>query len=141
MKPLATATRPNLSAMTLSKGKEVDAFQVAAVRALESSETFPAREGIYRAWLSERFASRPDRPHAAVLVPNTVRVEAYRSVRLLRRPRGQYGRRSAQWLTRPDVRFAGLLEVADPDAFPVLLASGVGRHCGFGFGMLLLRPA
>ena len=141
MKPLTTTPRAKLPATTLSKGKEVDAFQVAAVRALESSGTFPARDGIYLEWLSERFAPQPDRPHAAALVPNTVRVEAYRSVRLLRRPRGQDGRRSAQWLTRPDVSFTGVLEVADPDAFSELLANGVGRHCAFGFGMLLLRPA
>lgn len=141
MKPLTTTSRPNLAATTLSKGKEVDAFQVAAVRALDGSGAVPARDGIYLEWLSERFEPRPDRPPAASLVPNTVRVEAYRSVRLLRRPRGQDGRRSAQWLTRPDVSFTGVLEVTDPDAFSELLVNGVGRHCGFGFGMLLLRPA
>ena len=141
MKPLATSARPNLPAATLSKGSEVDAFQVAVVRARDGSETLPARDRIYLEWLSERFASRPDRPQAAALVPNSVRVGAYRSVRLLRRPRAENGFRSAQWLTRPDVSFTGLLEVADPDAFPALLASGIGRHCGFGFGMLLLRPA
>jgi CRISPR system Cascade subunit CasE len=39
------------------------------------------------------------------------------------------------------VRFSGVLEVADGEAFNRLLASGVGRHGGFGFGMLLLKPA
>ena len=141
MKPLTTRLRPSLPATTFCKGKEVDAFQVAAVRAQDSSEPKKSRDGIYIEWLEERFAPQPERPPAVALVPNTVRVEAYRSVRLLRRPRAANGRRFPQWLTRPDVRFTGLLDVVDPDAFTALLASGVGRHCGFGFGMLLLKPA
>ena len=141
MKPLTTRPRPNLPATTFCKGKEVDAFQVAAVRAQDSNETRPLRDRIYIEWLAERFAPQTERPQAVTLVPNTVRVESYRSVRLLRRPRAASGRRAPQWLTRPDVRFSGLLDVADSATFSVLLASGVGRHCGFGFGMLLLKPA
>ena len=141
MKPLTTRPLPSLPATTLSKGKEVDAFQVAAVRAEDNREPRPTRDGTYIEWLAERFAPQPERPRAVALVPNTVRVEAYRSVRLLRRSRTASGNRSPHWLTRPDVRFAGLLDVADPDALADLLASGVGRHCGFGFGMLLLKPA
>ena len=133
MKPLTTRPRPSLPVTTLCKGNEVDAFQVAAVRAEDNHEPRPSRDGIYIEWLTERFAPRPERPRAVALVPNTVRVEAYRSVRLLRRSRTASGKRSPQWLTRPEVRFAGLLDVADPDAFTALLASGVGRHCGFGF--------
>ena len=141
MKPLTTRPRPNLPVLTLCKGKEVDAFQVAAVRARDSSEPIPSRDLIYIEWLKERLAPQPDRPQTVLLVPNSVRVDAYRSVRLLRRPRAEYGHRSTQWLTRPDVRFSGLLEIADPEAFSALLVSGVGRHCGFGFGMMLLKPA
>ncbi len=141
MKPLTTSERPHLPATTLSKGKEVDAFQVAAARALDTSEPILARDRIYIEWLVERLAPQPERPQAVALVPGSVRVDAYRSVRLLRRPRSTSGYRSRQWLTRPDVRFTGLLDITDPAAFPALLAGGVGRHCGFGFGMLLLRPA
>ena len=141
MKPLTTRPRPNVPATTLGKGREVDAFQVAAVRADDRGEPKPSRDGIYIKWLAERFAPRAARPQAVALVPNTVRVEAYRSVRLLRRPWAASAHRTPQWLTRPDVRFTGLLDVTDPDAFTALLASGVGRHCGFGFGMLLLKPA
>ena len=140
MKPVTTRERPNLSATTICKGREVDAFQVAAARAQDRRE-LPTRDQAYIQWLEERLAPQPERPQAVALVPNSVRVEAYRSVRLLRRPRGPNGRRSPQWLTRPDVRFTGLLDIADPDIFPELLAGGVGRHCGFGFGMLLLKPA
>ena len=141
MKPLTTRPRPNLPVMTLCKGKEVDAFQVAAVRARDSSEPIPSRDQVYIEWLNERLTAQSDRPQAVFLVTNSVRVETYRSVRLLRRPRADHGRRAPQWLTRPDVRFSGLLEIADPDAFSALLVSGVGRHCGFGFGMMLLTPA
>ena len=141
MTPLTTPERPNLPATTLSKGKEVDAFQVAAARTLDTREPILARDRIYIEWLAERLAPQPERPQAVALVPDSVRVEAYRSVRLLRRPRGTNGHRSSQWLTRPDVRFTGLLDIAAPEAFPAFLARGVGRHCGFGFGMLLLQPA
>ena len=140
MKPVTTRERPNLPAAMIGKGKEVDAFQVAAARASVRSEP-PTRDQVYIEWLKERFVPRPERPQTVALVPNSVRVEAYRSVRLLRRPRGENGRRSPQWLTRPDVRYTGLLDIVSPDTFSDLLASGVGRHCGFGFGMLLLKPA
>ena len=141
MKPFTTQPRPNLPAITLGKGKEVDAFQVAAARARDTSESIPPRDRIYIEWLAERLAPHPAQPQAVALVPNSVRVEAYRSVRLLRRPRAEHGRRAPQWLTRPDVRFTGVLDITDPEAFSALLVSGVGRHCGFGFGMLLLKPA
>ena len=140
MKPVTTRERPNLMATTICKGREIDAFQVAAARAQPHSEPI-TRDRVYIEWLAERLAPQPERPQAVALVPNSVRVKAYRSVRLLRRPRGANGRRSPQWLTRPDVRFTGLLDITVPDIFPELLASGVGRHCGFGFGMLLLKPA
>ena len=140
MKPVTTPERPNLMATTIGKGREIDAFQVAAARAQPHRGPI-SRDRVYIEWLAERLAPQPERPQAVALVPNSVRVEAYRSVRLLRRPRGANGRRSPQWLTRPDVRFTGLLDITVPDIFPELLASGVGRHCGFGFGMLLLKPA
>ena len=140
MKPLTTPERPDLPATTFRKGKEVDAFQVAAARAQDSGESIPARDRIYIEWLAERFATQPEQVQAVALVPDSVRVESYRSVRLLRRPRGATGGRSPQWLTRPDVRFTGLFDIIDPAAFPTFLTRGVGRHCGFGFGMLLLKP-
>lgn len=140
IKPLTTRERPKLQPTTVYKGKELDAFQVAAARRPARSEP-PTREQVYIEWLEERLASRPERPQAVALVPNSLRVESYRSVRLLRRPPGENGRRAPQWLTRPDVRFTGLLDITSPDTFPDLLARGVGRHCGFGFGMLLLKPA
>ena len=141
IKPFTTRKRPNLPAVTFCKGKEVDAFQVAATRAQDGGEPIPTRDRIYIEWLAERFATQPEQAQAVALVPDSARVESYRSVRLLRRPRGTNGGRSPQWLTRPDVHFTGLLDIINPAAFPSFLTRGVGRHCGFGFGMLLLKPA
>lgn len=121
-------------------GREVDAFQLDAARAEERGEPIPGREESYRRWLSERLRGAPDRPTGADLLVGSVRVESYRSVRLLRRP-SDGERRTAKWLTRPEVRFSGHLRVTDSEAFTALLGRGVGRHCGFGFGMLLLAPA
>ncbi|MCA8929415.1 MAG: type I-E CRISPR-associated protein Cas6/Cse3/CasE [Alphaproteobacteria bacterium] len=120
---------------TLARGAEIDAYQVAVARR-ETGTPEPDRSAVYCDWLAERLP-----PTAAHLRPESLRVDAYRSTRLLRRPRTPDGKRGAQWLTRPDVHFSGTLEVADGEAFARLLASGVGRHCGFGFGMLLLKPA
>ena len=122
-----------------SRGVEVDAYQLAAVRASESGAPLPRRDVVYADWLRERFRGSSESPAPLALAPGSVRVRSYRSVRVLRRPlRG--GRRSAAWLTRPEVWFSGEAVVRDSSRVPALLASGVGRHCGFGFGMLLLRP-
>ena len=48
--------------------------------------------------------------------------------------------RKSKLFPRPDVVFAGRLRVTEPAAFGAWLGRGVGRHCAFGFGMLLLRP-
>ena len=141
MNPLVTPYNSKRRTTTLSKGKEVDAHQLAAIRALERGERPPTRAETYVEWLAQWLAAKGDRAQVVNLIQGSVRVESYRSVRLMRRPRNFNGNRSAQWLTRPDVHFTGLLEIAEPGAFLDLLAGGIGRHCGFGFGMLLLRPA
>ena len=120
------------------RGVEVDAFQLASARAEERGEPIPTRDQIYIRWLEERFATSAARP-ALALVSGSLRVRSYRSVRLLRRPRRGNGR-SARWLTRPEVWFSGEAVVVDGSKIPALLSRGVGRHSGFGFGMLLLRP-
>lgn len=140
--PFSTnSSRSKRSSVRFSEGgREVDAFQLDAARAEERGEPVPGREESYLRWLSERLRGAPDRPTGADLLVDSVRVESYRSVRLLRRP-SDGKRRTAKWLTRPEVRFSGHLRVTDSEAFTALLGRGVGRHCGFGFGMLLLAPA
>ena len=141
MTPLAVPYGSSHENRTFSKGSEVDAYQVAAVRALERSEAKPTRDQAYIHWLTERLTAKSGSATAVSVMPNSVTVTSYRSVRLLRRPRRSSGGRTASWLTRPAVRFSGVLEIHDSEAFADLLTGGIGRHCGFGFGMLLLQPA
>ena len=122
------------------RGREVDAYQLATARAAERGDPVPRRDEVYAAWLGERFAGSPDRPRAFSLVSGSLRVQSFRSTRLLRRPHDGNGR-SARWLTRPEVWFSGQIEVAAGGRVAESLLTGVGRHSGFGFGMLLLRPA
>ena len=122
------------------RGREVDAYQLATARAGERGDPVPRRDEVYGAWLGERFAGSPDRPPAFSLVSGSLRVQSFRSTRLLRRPHDGNGR-SARWLTRPEVWFSGQVEVANGGRVAASLLTGIGRHSGFGFGMLLLRPA
>ena len=50
-------------------------------------------------------------------------------------------KRHARYSEGPDAVMRGVLTITDPDAFSSLLASGIGRHRAYGYGMLLLRPA
>lgn len=49
-------------------------------------------------------------------------------------------RRKAVAVGGPDVLITGRLLIRNPEAFSALVARGVGRHRGFGYGMLMLRP-
>ena len=130
-------------------GAEIDAYEAACLRAARAlgapdarlpAEAKPDRQAVYRDWLAARFAAAG----AATLDPDSVRITALRSSRLFRRGRRDGGTgeaRASKLFQRPDVVFAGRLRVADPAAFGAWLIRGVGRHCAFGFGMLLLRPA
>ncbi|MDO8434691.1 MAG: type I-E CRISPR-associated protein Cas6/Cse3/CasE [Candidatus Binatus sp.] len=109
---------------------EVDCFLSACRRAGESARV--VREEIYLQWLHREL----DRGGAAKLVSG--RMLSFRRVRLSRSTHA--GVRAIKVCERPDAIFAGILEVADPQAFDTLLRRGVGRHRAFGFGMLLLRP-
>ena len=121
-------------------GYEVDAFQLASIRAEQRQEPIPRRDEVYADWLAERFTGTSGQRCPVSLVEGSVHVRSYRSTRLLRRPRNG-NRRSSHWLTRPEVWFSGKLEVVDGAAIPEFLGRGIGRHSGFGFGMLLLQPA
>lgn len=81
------------------------------------------REIIYRKWLAQRLEG------AALL--EEAHMKRYERKKLFRHGRAVEG---------PDVTFHGTLRVDDPRAFHEVLATGVGRHRAYGFGMLLLRP-
>lgn len=108
---------------------EVDVFLEQAWAAPDKALN---REEIYVDWLKGQLTSG-----GAVQV-HAARVTQLQLGRFLRRTQGD--ERHGHTSGRPDVTFAGTLEVVDPLAFSHLLARGVGRHRSFGFGMLLLCP-
>ncbi|GAB4356629.1 MAG: hypothetical protein Kow0073_14320 [Immundisolibacter sp.] len=103
---------------------EVDAY---LARCWQREEPLD-REVVYREWLDRELA----RNGAAKAIE--MRMAGFRLKRALRRD----GARKARAITRPDALFKGALRIEDPEAFRALLARGLGRHRGFGFGMLLL---
>lgn len=117
-------------------GSEVDVWlqrNFLAPTAAEESGGQPerlGREEVYVQWLTDRVA-----PAARI---RAARLQAFRRVRLLRATHDQ--QRKLRISERPDVLLRGELEVTDPMAFANLLATGLGRHRAYGFGMLLLRP-
>ena len=48
---------------------------------------------------------------------------------------------SSQWTTGPDATIVGTAIVVNPDRVKTALTSGLGRHKGYGYGMLLIRPS
>jgi CRISPR system Cascade subunit CasE len=109
-------------------GHEVDAWVHRRFMARQPVEV--DRETAYTGWLRDRLAT------AAEL--KAARLDGFRRLRLVRRNHAAI--RKAAILERPEALLRGTLEIRDATAFRSLLARGVGRHCAFGFGMLLLRP-
>lgn len=108
------------------KGAEVDAFLAEAIRRFPDgppAEGRLDRETVYRQWLADRLEA-------------SARVVQVRIARLRRCTVERGGRK----MDGPEVTFHGELVVADAKAFAARLATGVGRHTAFGYGMLLLRP-
>lgn len=113
------------------KGAEVDVFLVETLHSKNQADaTRPDRERVYAKWLVERFgeAARLER----------VRIARLESRRVKRR---QPLKKPDVTLEGPDVTFHGELSILDGEAFATKLAKGIGRHCSYGYGMLLLRPA
>ena len=120
----------NAGRQTFRKGAELDAFLVEALRRHpDDSDGMAARErnreSVYLDWLQARLGE------AARLDRNGTRLASFRRVRVSRGSSGPEG---------PDATFHGTLTVEKPELFHKLLMRGVGRHCAYGYGMLLLRP-
>lgn len=112
------------------KGAEIDAFlarcwQVGAGVKVD-------REQVYAEWLRDQIER-----HGGAAV-DQVGLLAFRRSRLLRRTQG--ASRQAHYCERPDALMEGRLVIRDGERFSELVARGIGRHRGFGFGMLLLSP-
>ncbi|MBT3072120.1 type I-E CRISPR-associated protein Cas6/Cse3/CasE [Rhodomicrobium sp. Az07] len=115
------------AAAAFPKGAEVDAFLLETLRACpdgHAAENRLEREAVYRRWLEERLGEAAKLEQAKMV--------RYERCAILRGPETRQG---------PDVVWHGELTVLDSDKFAARLASGVGRHGAYGYGMLLLRPA
>ena len=108
--------------------KECDAFQYEAIKH-PSGEMPLSREAVYREWLQARFEHKGG---VSLDMDSTSLVSFHRD-RAIRKLGQQYSE-------GPDALMRGEIEVTDGGEFSRLLASGVGRHKSYGYGMLLLRP-
>lgn len=115
------------------RGAEVDAFLAACAKVDE--ETDVDREETYIDWFKRR--GELD----CVEITQTSMEEFALSKMLRRGAKATNGKRGAKPIVRPDVTIEGKLEIKDSEAFAKTLARGIGRHRGFGFGMLRLRRA
>lgn len=105
-------------------------------RVQSGTQQYVDRWTAYRDWLAPKFAYRD----AAQL--ETMSMTRFEQDQLVRRGEACKSMpRPVHVLRRPDVTMCGDLTVQDPAAFEGLLRQGVGRHRGFGFGMLLLTRA
>ena len=111
------------------KGAELDAWQAKRLAGAELT-----RDEVYCDWVARRLENAGARVVSS-------RLESYASKRLLRRTQKATNatRRKRSELSRSVATVSGVLEVTDPEAFIELVRRGIGRHKGFGFGMLLLR--
>jgi CRISPR system Cascade subunit CasE len=103
--------------------RECDVFLRAVASKSDPGGAWLDRETVYRSWFREQIPER-----AAQLL----------SVGISRMSRTQVYRKGAASVDGPDVTFAGILEVRDPDMFNECVKRGIGRHRAFGFGMLML---
>lgn len=108
------------------KNAEIDAY-VAALR--ENPGPKPDRKAVYAGWTRAKLESG-----GAKVVD--LRFDGLDQVPVVRRN----AERALSRVEGHAANLAGILEVADAEAFSALLARGVGRHRAFGYGMLLLSP-
>ena len=125
-----SATLSDGSTREWSAGEELDAF---LARAWDEPDTDLDREPVYVDWLRRQFEIRGG---AEI---ESAGVERFSIERMTRRTQDE--NRKAVTIKRPDVTLRGVLTVTDPDPFQKILASGLGRHKSFGYGMLKIRRA
>lgn len=113
--------------------QERDAYQVAAMAQGAVSGATPSalsREDVYLKWLVERLSA-----NGAELNPQrNAKLVSFQRVLAIRRAGQRKGTEG------PEAIIQGEITVTDSALFQQLLHRGVGRHCAYGYGMLLLRP-
>ena len=110
-------------------GAELDAYQFEAFTVFGTNPdgmkmAGRTREAVYLDWLSERLTPWAilDRAHS--------RLAGFRRSRVARN----------EGIEGPDATIQGTIAIRDETGFGEALARGVGRHCAYGYGMMLLRP-
>ncbi len=129
----ARAARTERDGGWLSGAGEIDANHAARERVARAGgdpDTVD-REAVYIDWLAKRLGDAATLDHADL--------RHFRRTRTLRNTHRSEGRRTHR-VEGPDALIGGTLTIADPAGFAALLAKGIGRHSGFGYGMLLLAP-
>lgn len=102
------------------KGAEIDAYLLHRIRHDGDKKS---RSNIYSEWLDHRVSEAFSIDH--------LRIKSLQQTAIKRNSKQQQG---------PDVIYTGNLTINDGQNFQKKLVSGVGRHCAYGYGMLLLRP-
>lgn len=111
-------------------GIEKDIFLIRADQGGEGLQ----RNQVYTEWAIRMFAKH------SVAALNT-RLAGFRLVKHERRNQKERATtRKRQIITRPEALVVGELTIGDSQQFATLLARGLGRHCSFGYGMILLKP-
>lgn len=90
-------------------------------------------EETYRQWLQRRFAPAAELRNVVI----TGSRSSYLTTRSAKDHRG--APTHSERRSYPETMFVGELCVTESQAFERLVRHGVGRHCAFGFGMLLLK--
>ena len=91
------------------------------------------KEEVYKQWLRRRFVDAAELQDMVITGSRT----AFLTTRSQKNHTGAPVRSKRR--SYPETTFTGNLCVTHPEAFERLLRRGVGRHCAFGFGMLLLK--
>jgi CRISPR system Cascade subunit CasE len=117
-------------------GREMDVFLAHVEGAPEAPST---REDVYINWLRAAIdrnggAQLEDAHLTGFSLQQFIRRDSQRKPRQV--PNSQNAERGGAG--RPDATLAGTISVADSSKFGSLLRHGIGRHRGFGFGMILL---
>lgn len=110
-------------------GSELDAYQAARLRGREEQ----TRAAVYSDWLKVRFGEEQG------VRLDLFDLEQFSLEKMFRRTKNTP--RNAKPITRPVISVRGEFEVVDSEKFASTLAHGIGRHKGFGFGMLRVRRA
>lgn len=107
-------------------GSEVDVF-LSEVSKKSGNERI-SREEVYRDWIKKMF----ERYSIKVIPP--LKISRMKLTRFVRKGT----KRQVRTMTRPDATFEGKIKINDSTVFAEQIRKGFGRHCAFGFGMILL---